>query len=128
MPHPQRLRLRRVVLGVTGGIAAYKAAELTRLFVKAGVTVDVVMTEAATPFVTPITLPGIVRPTGAHGSVGLRRRRRHGAHRAFARRRRIVVAPASADFHRQARATATPTISCRRCASRANARCSWRRR
>src|SRR5205085_4672863 len=37
----------RVVLGLTGGIAAYKAAELTRLFVQAGVTVDVVMTPAA---------------------------------------------------------------------------------
>ena len=38
-------RLTRVVLGVTGGIAAYKAAELTRLLVKDGVAVDVVMTD-----------------------------------------------------------------------------------
>ncbi|HTR58445.1 MAG TPA: flavoprotein, partial [Casimicrobiaceae bacterium] len=43
---------RRVVLGVTGGIAAYKSAELTRLFVKAGVAVDVIMTQAAAHFVT----------------------------------------------------------------------------
>src|SRR5436190_11470844 len=47
---------RRIVLGVTGGIAAYKAAELCRLFVKAGATVRVVMTEAATQFIAPLTL------------------------------------------------------------------------
>ena len=47
---------KRVVLGVTGGIAAYKAAELCRLFVKAGCTVRVVMTEAATQFITPLTM------------------------------------------------------------------------
>jgi len=47
---------KRVVLGVTGGIAAYKAAELCRLFVKAGATVRVVMTEAATRFIAPLTL------------------------------------------------------------------------
>src|SRR6266542_3036494 len=48
--------LARIVLGLTGGIAAYKCAELTRLFVKAGVAVDVVMTSAACRFITPITL------------------------------------------------------------------------
>jgi phosphopantothenoylcysteine decarboxylase/phosphopantothenate--cysteine ligase len=47
---------KRVVLGVTGGIAAYKAAELCRLFVKSGATVRVVMTEAAARFITPLTL------------------------------------------------------------------------
>ena len=46
---------RRIVLGVTGGIAAYKAAELCRLFVKAGASVRVVMTEAATRFIAPLT-------------------------------------------------------------------------
>lgn len=45
-----------VVLGVTGGIAAYKAAELCRLLVKAGVEVHVVLTDAASRFVTPLTL------------------------------------------------------------------------
>src|SRR5580692_8241285 len=50
------LRGRRIVLGVTGGIAAYKAAELCRLLVKAGATVRVVMTDAATQFITPLTL------------------------------------------------------------------------
>ena len=42
---------RRVVLGVTGGVAAYKAAELARLLVKVGVEVDVVLTDAGAQFV-----------------------------------------------------------------------------
>ncbi|MBN2673528.1 MAG: bifunctional phosphopantothenoylcysteine decarboxylase/phosphopantothenate--cysteine ligase CoaBC [Deltaproteobacteria bacterium] len=45
-----------ILLGVTGGIAAYKSAELCRLFVKAGATVQVVMSEAACQFITPLTL------------------------------------------------------------------------
>jgi phosphopantothenoylcysteine decarboxylase/phosphopantothenate--cysteine ligase len=45
-----------VVLGVTGGIAAYKAAELCRLLVKAGAQVHVVMTTAACEFITPLTM------------------------------------------------------------------------
>lgn len=47
---------RRVVLGVSGSIAAYKSAELVRLFRKAGVSVDVVLTRAGAQFVTPLTL------------------------------------------------------------------------
>ncbi len=45
-----------VVLGVTGGIAAYKSAEIASLLVKKGLSVHVVMTEAATRFVTPLTM------------------------------------------------------------------------
>ena len=52
----QALAGRRVVLGVTGGIAAYKAPEICRLLVKAGAAVQVVMTDAAAQFVTPLTL------------------------------------------------------------------------
>jgi len=48
-----------VVLGVTGGIAAYKSAELCRLLVKAGAQVRVVMTEAACQFITPITMQAL---------------------------------------------------------------------
>ena len=55
-PAAAALAGRRIVLGITGGIAAYKAAELCRLLVKAGATVRVVMTEAATRFITPLTL------------------------------------------------------------------------
>ena len=46
---------RRIVLAVTGGIAAYKSAELTRLLIKDGAQVKTAMTEAATRFVTPLT-------------------------------------------------------------------------
>src|SRR5581483_9057959 len=90
--------LRRVVLGLTGGIAAYKAAELTRLFVQAGITVDVVMTPAACQFIAPLTLQALSgRPVltdlwnsgsgNGMGHIDLSR----GADA-------IVIAPASADF------------------------------
>ena len=90
--------LARIVLGVTGGIAAYKVAELTRLFVKAGTVVDVVMTDAATRFVTPVTFQALSgRPvltdlwqSGADNAMG---------HIDVSRGAdAIVVAPASADF------------------------------
>ncbi|MBU6994023.1 bifunctional phosphopantothenoylcysteine decarboxylase/phosphopantothenate--cysteine ligase CoaBC [Ferrovum myxofaciens] len=62
-PHP----LQRWILGVTGGVAAYKAAELTRLMVKAGLEVQVVMTESATRFVTPLTFQALsTRPVATH--------------------------------------------------------------
>ncbi|MFT6092391.1 MAG: phosphopantothenoylcysteine decarboxylase/phosphopantothenate--cysteine ligase [Pseudohongiellaceae bacterium] len=50
---------KRILLGITGGIAAYKCAELTRLFAKAGADVRVVMTKAATEFVTPLTMQAL---------------------------------------------------------------------
>jgi phosphopantothenoylcysteine decarboxylase / phosphopantothenate---cysteine ligase len=49
------LKDRNIVLGVSGGIAAYKSCELVRLLIKAGAVVDVVMTESATNFVGPLT-------------------------------------------------------------------------
>jgi len=90
--------LSRIVLGITGGIAAYKAAELARLFVKARIDVDVCMTEAACRFVTPLTLQALSgRPvhtdlweSGADNGMG---------HINLSRgAQAIVVAPASADF------------------------------
>lgn len=50
------LHKKRILLGVSGSIAAYKAALLVRLLVKAGAEVQVVMTESATAFITPLTL------------------------------------------------------------------------
>ena len=50
---------KRVLLGVTGGIAAYKVAELTRLLIKANFSVQVAMTESATHFVTPVTFQAL---------------------------------------------------------------------
>jgi len=53
------LHNKRILLGVTGGIAAYKSAELVRLLVQAGAEVQVVMTPAATNFITPLTLQAL---------------------------------------------------------------------
>ncbi|MBA4503562.1 bifunctional phosphopantothenoylcysteine decarboxylase/phosphopantothenate--cysteine ligase CoaBC [Marinobacterium marinum] len=55
----QRLTNRRILLGITGGIAAYKSAELTRLLKGAGADVRIVMTPAATEFITPLTLQAL---------------------------------------------------------------------
>jgi len=52
---------KRILVGVTGSIAAYKACELVRLFVKSGATVYVVMSEAATKFVSPLTFEALTR-------------------------------------------------------------------
>jgi phosphopantothenoylcysteine decarboxylase/phosphopantothenate--cysteine ligase len=50
------LKGKKIVLGITGGIAAYKAAELTRALIKEGAQVKVVMTKCAAEFITPLTL------------------------------------------------------------------------
>src|SRR5687767_8634390 len=50
---------KRILLGMTGGIAAFKAAELVRLLKKAGADVRVVMTGAATRFMTPVTMQAL---------------------------------------------------------------------
>jgi phosphopantothenoylcysteine decarboxylase/phosphopantothenate--cysteine ligase len=50
---------KRILLGITGGIAAYKCAELTRLLIKAGAEVRVAMTKAATEFITPLTMQAL---------------------------------------------------------------------
>ena len=53
------LQNKRVLLGITGGIAAYKSAELCRLLIKAGAEVRVVMTACAQEFITPLTLQAL---------------------------------------------------------------------
>ncbi|MFL6563927.1 MAG: bifunctional phosphopantothenoylcysteine decarboxylase/phosphopantothenate--cysteine ligase CoaBC [Burkholderiales bacterium] len=89
---------KRILLGVTGGIAAYKAAELVRLLVKAGADVRVAMTEAATHFIGTTTMQALsgqpvwtnlwdARVNDAMGHIELSRDREL-----------ILVAPASADF------------------------------
>lgn len=55
----QNKPIKKMVLGITGGIAAYKAAELVRLLVKSGIEVQVVMTAAAQHFITPATLQAL---------------------------------------------------------------------
>jgi phosphopantothenoylcysteine decarboxylase/phosphopantothenate--cysteine ligase len=92
------LAAKKILLGMTGGIAAYKAAELTRLLVKAGADVRVVMTEAATHFIGTATMQALSgqqvwtdlwdsRVDDAMGHIELSRDREL-----------ILVAPASADF------------------------------
>ena len=92
------LRGKRIALGITGGIAAYKSAELIRLLIKQGASVQVAMTEAATRFVTPTTFQALSGnrvfvdqwDTSAANSM---------AHINFSREADVVlVAPASANF------------------------------
>jgi phosphopantothenoylcysteine decarboxylase/phosphopantothenate--cysteine ligase len=88
----------KVVLGVTGGIAAYKAAELTRELVRGGFDVQVVMTEAACGFVTPETFQAL-SGNPVYTNMWDTRIRDNMAHIALSRGRdAIVVAPATADF------------------------------
>ena len=53
---PTKMTDRRILLCISGGIAAYKTASLTRLLVKAGAQVQIIMTEEAQAFITPLTL------------------------------------------------------------------------
>lgn len=53
------LSSRRILLGISGGIAAYKSAEITRLLKKAGADVRIVMTQGAQEFITPLTLQAL---------------------------------------------------------------------
>lgn len=89
---------KHIVLGLTGGIACYKAAELCRALVKAGATVQVVMTEAAEHFITPVTMQALSnRPV--YGSQWDAREANNMAHINLSREAdAILIAPASADF------------------------------
>ena len=92
------LKPKSLLLGITGGIAAYKAAELVRLLVKAGMDVQVVMTAAACQFITPVTMQALSgKPvfmdmwdsSVSNGMPHIELSRKADA---------ILVAPASADF------------------------------
>lgn len=92
------LKGKRILLGLTGGIAAYKAAELARALVKAGCDVRAVMTEAATRFVTPVTLQALTGQT-VWTDLWDPRVADNMSHIELSRDRDLVlVAPASADF------------------------------
>ncbi|MGC3986079.1 MAG: bifunctional phosphopantothenoylcysteine decarboxylase/phosphopantothenate--cysteine ligase CoaBC [Pseudorhodoferax sp.] len=89
---------RHIVLGLTGGIACFKSAELCRLLVKQGATVQVVMTEAAERFITPVTMQALSnRPV--YGSQWDAREPNNMPHINLSREAdAIVLAPCSADF------------------------------
>jgi phosphopantothenoylcysteine decarboxylase/phosphopantothenate--cysteine ligase len=89
---------KHLVLGLSGGIACYKSAELCRALVKAGATVQVVMTEAATQFITAVTLQAL-SGRAVYTSQWDAREGNQMAHINLSRQAdAIVVAPASADF------------------------------
>ena len=89
---------KHIVLGLTGGVACYKSAELCRLLVKEGATVQVVMTEAAEHFITPVTMQALSgRPV--YGSQWDAREPNNMAHINLGREAdAILIAPCSADF------------------------------
>jgi phosphopantothenoylcysteine decarboxylase/phosphopantothenate--cysteine ligase len=89
---------KHIVLGLTGGIACYKAAEFCRALIKEGATVQVVMTEAATQFITPVTMQALSnRPV--YASQWDAREPNNMAHINLSREAdAIVIAPCSADF------------------------------
>ncbi len=89
---------KHLVLGLSGGIACYKAAELCRALVKEGASVQVVMTEAATQFITPVTMQALSnRPV--YLSQWDAREPNNMAHINLGRQAdAILIAPASADF------------------------------
>jgi len=89
---------KHIVLGLTGGIACYKAAELCRALVKAGATVQVVMTEAAQQFITAVTMQALSnRPV--FDSQWDSREPNNMAHINLSREAdAILIAPCSADF------------------------------
>ena len=92
------IALRKIVLGVTGGVAAYKAAELTRELLRNGFDVQVVMTAAARGFVTPETFQAL-SANPVYTDMWDTRIRDNMAHIELSRGRdAIVVAPATADF------------------------------
>ena len=92
------LQGKHIVLGLSGGIACYKAAELCRAMVKEGATVQVVMTEAAAQFITPVTMQALSgRPV--FDSQWDRRPDNNMAHINLSREAdAVLIAPASADF------------------------------
>jgi len=97
-PPPSELAGKHIVIGLTGGIACYKAAELVRELVKAGATVQVVMTAAAEQFITAVTLQALSNRT-VYTSQWDAREPNNMAHINLTREAdAVLIAPASADF------------------------------
>ena len=89
---------KHIVLGLTGGIACYKAAELCRALIKEGATVQVVMTQAASEFITPVTMQALSGRT-VYDSQWDAREANNMPHINLSREAdAILIAPCSADF------------------------------
>lgn len=94
----QELAGKHIVLGLSGGVACYKSAHLCRLLTKAGATVQVVMTEAAEQFITPVTMQALSGHT-VYTSQWDDREGNNMPHINLSREAdAIVIAPCSADF------------------------------
>jgi phosphopantothenoylcysteine decarboxylase / phosphopantothenate---cysteine ligase len=89
---------RRIVVGVAGGIAAYKAAELVRALVKQGAHVRVVMTAAAQQFITPLTLQSLSQQPVATDTFALSQEQTIGHIQVADWAELLVIAPATADL------------------------------
>src|ERR1700751_2345514 len=92
------LKGKTIVLGVSGGIAAYKSAELGRLLVNAGANVRVMMTRNATDFITPLTLQTLSSNPVATDTFSLTQESEIGHIRLADSAAAIVIAPATADI------------------------------
>lgn len=117
------LQGKHIVLGLTGGVAVYKAAELCRLLQTNGATVQVVMTDAACQFITPMTMQALSgRPV--YTSQWDLRQNNAMAHINLTRQAdAIVVAPASADFMAQLVAGRASELLALLCLARPAERC-----
>ncbi len=94
----QSLTGKHILLGLTGGIACYKAAELCRALIKEGATVQVVVTSAAEQFITPVTMQALSTRT-VYTSQWDAREENNMPHINLSREADcILIAPASADF------------------------------
>ncbi|ACM32394.1 bifunctional phosphopantothenoylcysteine decarboxylase/phosphopantothenate--cysteine ligase CoaBC [[Acidovorax] ebreus] len=94
----EQLAGKHIVLGLSGGVACYKSAELCRLLVKAGATVQVVMTEAAAQFITPVTMQAL-SGRSVYTSQWDTREANNMPHINLSREAdAILIAPCSADF------------------------------
>ncbi|WP_312790593.1 bifunctional phosphopantothenoylcysteine decarboxylase/phosphopantothenate--cysteine ligase CoaBC [Diaphorobacter nitroreducens] len=94
----EQLAGKHIVLGLSGGVACYKSAELCRLLVKAGATVQVVMTEAAAQFITPVTMQAL-SGRSVYTSQWDAREANNMPHINLSREAdAILIAPCSADF------------------------------
>ena len=99
VPHPVRpLGGRHIVLGLSGGIACYKSAELVRELTRAGASVQVVMTEAAAAFITPVTMQALSGQPVVTSQWDAREPNNMAPINLSREADAILVAPASADF------------------------------
>ncbi|MEK6539056.1 MAG: bifunctional phosphopantothenoylcysteine decarboxylase/phosphopantothenate--cysteine ligase CoaBC [Deltaproteobacteria bacterium] len=89
---------KKIILGITGGIAAYKAIELARLFIKSGASVWPVMTKASANFVTPLTLQTVAGNPVARDMFDLTQESRISHIELAEKADIVVVAPATANI------------------------------